>query len=584
MATRQPAEATSASAGMRNLVTRFRRRTSTQSIVSAAAILVVGYLTIVPLATMLYSSLRSDFLGTTSTWTLEHYRHTLTDSSFHETLATSLTYAGGVALASVAVGFTVAWIYARTNAPAKRFALVASLVPLIIPGILNTVAWGLLLAPDTGPVNVLLRDLGLPAFDLYSMHGMILVQSMHVTPIAFLMGVASLSSMDSSLEEAAAASGAGPAAVFRTITFPLIRPAILGAGFLMLVQTMSSFEVPQLIGSAAHKRVFSTEIFTSLRSFPPDYGSVSVIGVAVLMIAVLGLWGARRFGGVEGRATITGKGYRPTLTDLGRWRWFAVLAIMVFFVVTTVLPMLILAWASLLPSYRPLDPAEIKNLTWDNYSQLFNSSSILAAMSHSLEIALAAGVIVTVICAVSAYVIVRTRLPGRGTLEAFATVPIAVPNIILGVAILYWYLVAPLPVRLYGTLAILVIAMVTHALPYGMRYLVPGLSQIRTELEEASLASGAGWATTFRRIYLPLLVPAITASFLYTFIISFRELSSAIFLYTQKTEVVSISVFELWSDGQFTVVSALGVVMTLTASAVIGVINILSRRFGVRTS
>ncbi|MEU4481103.1 iron ABC transporter permease [Micromonospora sp. NPDC023966] len=558
---------------------------STQSVVSIVAVLVVGYLTIVPLVTMLYSSLRSDFLGTTGTWTLEHYQRTLTDAAFRETLVTSLTYAGGVALASVTVGFALAWVYVRTNAPAKRFALVASLVPLIIPGILNTVAWGLLLAPDTGPVNVLLRYLGLPAFDLYSMHGMILVQSMHVAPIAFLMGVASLSSMDSSLEEAAAASGARPATVFRTITFPLIRPAVLGAIFLMLVQTMSSFEVPQLIGSAAHKRVFSTEIFTSLRSFPPDYGSVSVIGVIVLVIAVLGLWAARRLGGgVEGRGTITGKGYRPTLTDLGRWRWVAVLAIMVFFVVTTVLPMLILAWASLLPSYRPLDPAEIKHLTWGNYSELFNSSSILGAMTHSLEIALAAGVVVTAICAVSAYVIVRTQLPGRATLDAFAAVPIAVPNIILGVSTLYWYLVAPLPVRLYGTLAILVVAMVTHALPYGMRYLVPGVSQIKAELEEASLASGAGWARTFRRIYLPLLVPAITASFLYTFIISFRELSSAIFLYTQKTEVVSISVFELWSDGQFTVVSALGVVMTLMACVVIGAVNLLSRRFGVRTS
>lgn len=548
------------------------------------AALVVGYLTLVPLATMVYSSLRSDFLGTGGTWTLDNFMRTLTSDTFGEMFVTSMTFATGVGIVAVLLGFTLAWLYIRTNTPGKQFVLLASLVPLIIPGILNTVAWGLLLAPDAGPVNNLLASVGLPRFNLYSMSGMIFVQATHVAPIAFLMGVASLSSMDSSMEEAAGASGARPWVVFWTVTFPLIRPAMIGAVFLMVVQTMSSFEVPQLIGSAAHKTVFATQIFNSLRSFPPDYGTVSVIGIIVLAMAIIGLWTARRFGASNSQETITGKGYRPAPTDLGRWRWVALAFIIVFVVVTTAMPLAILVWASLLPTFRPLDIEAIGQMSLANYEVVFTSANILSSMNNSLLIATAAGVAVTAVCAVLAYVTTRTTIPGRSVLESIATIPIAVPSIILGVSILFWYLVAPLPFQLYGTLTILIIAMSTNALPYGMRYMVPGVSQIKVELEEASLASGAGWAITFWRIYMPLLVPAITAAFLYTFIISFRELSSAIFLYTQDTEVVSISVFELWSDGQFTVVSALGVVMTLVACLAIGLVNLLSKRFGVRAT
>lgn len=570
--------------GKEPIARRLRDAVNSRMILLVVGAVVVGYLTLVPLATMLYASFQSDFLGPTSKWTFSNFVEALSSPKFVEILGTSVLYAGAVAIVCVVLGFGLAWLYVRSDAPAKKFALFASLVPLIIPGILNTVAWGLLLSPGNGPINVVLQAIGLPEFNLYSMTGMVFVQATHVTPIAFLMGVASLSSMDSSLEEAAAASGAGPLTVFRTVTFPLMRPAFLGALFLMFVQTMSSFEVPQLIGVAAHKTVFSTEIYRILHGFPPDYGQVSVLGVVVLVMAIVGLWASRKLGGNTASETITGKGYRPALTKLGRWRWPAMAGILVFFIVSTALPLLILLWASLLSSYRPMELDALREISLDNYAELLTSDSILHSFSNSLIVALVAGLVVTAICSIVAYIAIRTRIPGRGFLEALTTVPLAVPSIILGVAILFWYLVAPLPFRIYGTLAILIIAMITNALPYGMRYLIPGVGQIKNELEEASSASGAPWIVTFVKIYLPLLVPALTASFLYTFIVSFRELSSAIFLYTQNTQVISISVFELWGDGNFTLVSALGVIMVLVAALIIGLINLISRKFGVKSA
>jgi len=254
---------------------------------------------------MLVASLRTTFISNgPSGWTLQHYVDTFTSAGFGSLVVNSVIYAGATAMLCTVIGFGLAWLVTRTNTPAKAFASAAALVPLIIPGILNTVAWALLLSPERGPLNNLLRDLHLPAFDIYSMAGMIFIQSIHVTPIAFLMGSAAFTSMDSSLEEAALASGASPVRTFRVITLRMVRPAILSAGLLMFIQTISTFEVPQLIGVPGHTYVFVSRIYAALQAFPADYGTVGVIGVFVLVIAAVGLISSQRLGRRSATATI----------------------------------------------------------------------------------------------------------------------------------------------------------------------------------------------------------------------------------------------------------------------------------------
>jgi iron(III) transport system permease protein len=581
----EPPEVGEPAAPSRRRWRRWVRRLEPRYLILFGAAIVVAYLALVPVGTMVVASLQTSFLGTgPSTWTLAHYAQTFSARGFGTLVATSFEYAAAVAAVSVVLGFGLAWLVTRTNTPAKGFARVAALVPLIIPGILNTVAWALLFSPQTGPLNQVLRSAHLPIFDIYSLRGMIFVQSTHVTPIAYLMGVAAFTSMDSSLEEAALSSGARPVRVFRTITLRLIRPAILSAALLMFIQTISTFEVPQLIGVPSHTFVFVSRMYDALQSFPADYGAVAVIGVFVLVIAAAGLIISRRLTKRSPAQTVTGKGFRPKVTDLGRWRWVSFAVFLLFFAVTVVLPLAMLLWSSLLPSYRPPSFAALRTLSLHNYLTLFSSPSLLDSLRNSVITALSAGLIVTVLTAVVAYLTIKTRIRGRWLLDGLATVPIAVPSIVLGVGVLYWYLVAPVPIHLYGTLTILVIAFVTIGLPYGMRYLGPGIAQISDELEEAATASGAGWATTFRKIYVPLLMPSLLAAFLYTTIVAFREISAAIFLYSQHTEVMAVKVYDLWSNGDYSTVAALGVVMVLLLTAVVGVVRLLSRRFGVTTN
>ncbi len=476
------------------LTRRLRSVLDPKHVVLLVAAVVVAYLALVPVGTMIVASLKSTFLNPgPSSWTLHNYVATFTSDGFGQLVGNSFAYAAAVAVVCTALGFGLAWLVARTNTPFKGFAQIAALVPLVLPGILNTVSWGLLLSPRTGPLNIALNDLHLGTFNVYSLAGMILVQSIHMTPVAFLMGVAAFSTMDSSLEEAALSSGIPQLRVLRTITFRLVRPAIVSALLLTFIQTISNFEVPQLLGVPGHTFVFVSKIYNALQAFPTDYGTVGVIGVLVLVIAAIGVWLAQRVTKRSRAQTITGKNFRPTVTDIGRWRWAGLAAFVLFFLIAVVLPVAMLIWSSLLRVYQAPSGQALHQLTLSNYSSILSTASLTTALEHSVLLAVAAGVIVTVICAVIAYLTVKTKIRGRALLDGLTTVPIAVPSIILGVGVLYWYLAAPLPFHLYGTLIILLLAFVTIGLPYGLRYMTPAMAQVKDELEEAATASGATW-------------------------------------------------------------------------------------------
>jgi iron(III) transport system permease protein len=362
----------------------------------------------------------------------------------------------------------------------------------------------------------------------------------------------------------------------------MTRPAILSAALLMFVQTISTFEVPQLIGVPARHYVFVSRIYSALQNFPPDYGTVGVLGVFVLVVASVGLILSQRLNRSGSVATITGKGFRAHPQDLGRWRWVGFAGFLVFFLVAVALPIAMLIWSALLPGYEQPSMDALKHLTLSNFHQIMVRPGLARSVRNSLITAISSALIVTVLSALVSYITVRTRIRGRGVLDALATVPVAVPSVIMGVGVLYWYLVAPLPFHLYGTLTILIIAFVTITLPYGMRYLAPGMAQIKDELEEAATSSGATWLQAFRRIFVPLLMPSLLAAFVYTMIVAFREISAAIFLYTSNSEVVSVQVYDLYSNGSYPVVAALGVVLVAFLSLLAGLARLFSSRVGIR--
>ena len=256
-------------------------------------------------------------------------------------------------------------------------------------------------------------------------------------------------------------------------------------------------------------------------------------------------------------------------------------AIVAFFVVAVALPLAVLVWSSLLPTFEAPSAAALHRISGANYAAMLSYPLIRSALINSTITSLSAGAIVTVLTAIVAYVTLKSRVRGAWLLDVLVSLPIAVPSILMGVGILFWYLVAPLPFHLYGTLFLLIIGFVTIGIPYGMRYASSGLSQIRDELEEAAAVSGADWVQRFTRIYVPLLMPSLIAGFLTTVIIAFREISAAIFLYSQGSEVVSIAIFDLWSNGQYPVIAALGCVLVVVLAALVALVQRIGGRLGI---
>lgn len=407
------------------------------------------------------------------------------------------------------------------------------------------------------------------------MAGMIWVQGTDQIPLAFLLLAAAFRSMDPSLEEAAMVAGSGIVRTTFHITLRILLPAILAVWMISFVRAIENFEVPALIGIPAGILVFATEVYLATKNVPTNFGLASTFAVVYLAITSVGVIYYIRWTAMSERfATITGKGYRPTAFNLGRWRIPLAILNLLFCLILFILPVLVVLWSSFLPFYMPPSKTAFASFTLENYVGLWNFSLVHRAMWNSFVLGISSSTITMLLTAVVAWIMVRTSWRGKGFLDFLAFSPIAVPGLVMGIAILWLYLVLPVPV--YGTLWILLIAYVTKYLPYGMRTCSASMLQIKKELEEASETCGASWLHTFIRVILPLLAPGFVAGWIFVITHSFRELSTSIMLYRSGTEVISVVLFELWDGGQYPQLSALGMVLVVILVA----ISLVARKVG----
>lgn len=546
-------------------------------LIIAAVVGAIGYLALVPLYYLLWGTFFDEF-----GFTVGGFARAYGDERMASLVLNSLWFAVGAAVLALVVGTSLAYLNVRTDVPFKALFFAASVIPLIIPGILYTISWIFLASPDIGLINKLVEPvLGTGFFDVFTVWGMIWVEGLHLSPIVFLLMVAAFRSMDPSLEESALMCGASRWQVFRKITLPLTRPAIVAAVLIMTVRSLESFEVPALLGLQNGIYVFTSRIYFVLRTYPPDLASAGALAVGLLVLAMVGVAISNLVGG-SGRSfqTVTGKGFRPRPMELGKWRPVMGAAIVGYFVLTVVAPLLVLLYTSLLRFYQAPSLAVLQSVTLDNYRELLQLSQAKTALWNSLVLGVGSATLVMAAMAVAAWIVVRSRIPGRQLVDQLAFVPLVIPGLVLGLALSFVYLRSPIPI--YGTIYILLIAYCTRYMPYGMRYAVTSMHQISTELEESAQVSGASWWQTFRRVLLPLLAPGLMAGWIYILVVSFRELSSSILLYSPGTEVLSILIFEQYENGQFTVLSALGVVMVLTLVVLVTIAYRLGAKIGLR--
>ena len=558
---------------------------TTQNVILLGCILIVSYLVLIPLGMLLVGSIRSAPIGEPGAhFTFNNYLEAYLSPRFFPLLGNSFIYGLGSCVLTFTLGTTLAWVYERTNTPLKKIFGVAALIPFIVPGILSTISWILLLSPKIGLINLVLAKilhLDHSPFNIYSLYGMIWAEGIHLYPLVFLMMSASFRSMDMALEESSTMSGAGIFGTFCRITLPLMRPAFFSAMLIMFIRAIEAFEVPALIGLPAGIEVFTSEIYLAIHEYPSNFGLAGALATTLLFFSTLGVYFYRRATSKEQRfATVSGKGFRPRLIDLGKFKYLVSGLCIIFFIITIGLPIFILLWSSFVPFYEVPSLAAISTLSLKNYFFVFNFPTTMTAFRNSIFLMLTTATLTMLLTSVIAWIAVKSKIKGRGVLDTLAFIPIAFPGIVLGVSLLYVYLALPIPI--YGTIWILLVAYMTKYLPYGIRTTTASIIQVHKELEEASALSGATWGTTFLKITLPLLIPGFMAGWLYIAMVSLRELSTSILLYSSGSEVLSIVVFDLWEGGQYPTLCALGIMMIGILILLAFVANKVGAKIGIK--
>ncbi len=544
--------------------------------------LVLLYLVVPPLVFIVYTSFvppeDSGIVGLT----LQNFFHIFESLAEFEILVwNSLVFSVGSAAWALVFGTVMAWLAERSNAPFRMVAYLAAFVSFAVPGLIKVIGWILLLGPEAGFINLAVGSVTgvAPIFDIFSMSGMVLVEGFLWTPIVFLLMATPFRSMDPSLEEAAVVAGSSDWQVFWKVTLPMAMPSVLSVLILTFIRSLEAFEIPALVGLPAGIEVMTTQIYLQLsEGYIPEYGNASAYSVILIGIVALCLLPYYRVTQHAHRfTTITGKGFQPRRKDLGRWRWLGGLALLGL-PALQLLPLTALVWASFMPYLQVPSWEALSLLTLDNYAVAFSDDKILSSIMNNLIISIVSATACVGVAFVTAWLVTRTNIRMRWSLDRLTMVPLVFPGIVMGVAVLQTYLTVPIPV--YGTIWIMVIAFSARYLPYAMRFSHAGLIGIHRELEESATTSGSSWGQVARKIMVPLMMPALFAGWIYIFLITIRELSVALLLYSPGSEVISVVIWELWDNGAVGTLSAFALGISAGTVLLACVFYRLSRRHG----
>ena len=497
----------------------------------------------------------------------------------------TLLYSIGSSIIAITLGVSSAWLVARTNAYFRQGAMIGAFLSLAAPVIIKGIGWILLLGPNKGVINEFLRWVfdykGVP-IELFSLGGMIFIEGLLWTPICFLLTMPALSSMDPALEEAAAMSGARLHQTFLKVTLPLAMPSILAVLLLTFIRAMESFEVPLLIGAPGGLQTFTTAIYDTIhRGYIPRYGEASAYAVLLIALVAVPLFLYYRVTrNSQKYATVTGKGFRPSRLDL-RWGRIPAGLFLLIMPLSLLAPLLIMLWSSFLPIYEPPQMSDFARMSWKNYADILRRPLTVDGMWNGAVVASISACVVAVYTFVCAWLVVRRRENYRWTLDFIGSLPLVLPGIVLGIAVLIEFLhIRWIPI--YGTIWIMVFAFLIRYLPYGIRFCYAGIIAIHHELEESARTSGARTFTMLWRIVLPLTLPAVAAIWIYVFLNSIRDLSLPVMLAGPQNQLIAIVILELWENGEVPELGALSILLAVTVTILGYIFMRLSQRYGTR--
>jgi iron(III) transport system permease protein len=556
----------------------------------ALGVLVLFWLIVLPLFMVVMVSFRSGTPLDLGPFTFANYALTYSYPLTYTTLLNSLLYAGVSVGIVMGIAICFAWLVERTDMPFRSVAWALILLPIGMPSFLLTMSWILLLNPRVGVLNVMSRwvlgffglTLETGPFNIYSLGGMIFVNSITGLTTVFLLVVGAFRLINQEIEDAAHVCGANKRVTLWKVTLPVLMPALTVATLYKFAGDLNDMDIPLLLGLQKQIYVLPTLIFFSaFYSTPIEWGLATALSSPFIIIAISLSYAFFHFiikqAERQKYVTVTGKASQSRRIQLGKWRYPAFGLFLLYFILSTGLPLLILMWASLLPSYRPPSWQATSLLTFSKYLEIMNWPNIGRVLINTLVLGGSTAIFAMLVAFFISWIVVRSRAPGRFFLDAAIFVPHVLPGSVVALGLVFTYLHPAfrwLPI--YGTLWIMVAGLLVTYLPFSTRLMNGALTQIHKELEEAGMVSGARRLTVLLRITLPLVLPPFVMGFIWVASHAFRSLTIPLMLSTPETETISVLLFFLWDrNADFSGAAALGIFLIITVS----ILTLLSRRF-----
>lgn len=529
-------------------------------------------LVVVPLGALVYGSFRSSPPGVSGDWTTANYAG-LASSGVLNSIGVTLLIGVVSSFFCVVIGTTIAIIVHRTDFRFPRTVTALLGLSFYFPSFVFAMAWIILGSPG-GILNAIMANFVAPSLfkiNIYSLSGIIFVMTLNQIPFVYLTMRGPILSMDAIYEEAARASGARPYQVMARVTLPLLAYSILSSLILTLILNIEQFAIPAMIGIPARVNVLATQLYLFVRFPPVDYGLAAALGLALSALTGAAIWAQRRVNRLDRLATVTGKAGRAAPVLLRHWKWPAYILCFGAILLTLVMPMAILIYTSILKWFTSNPLAA--NYTLRNYQFVWESAATGRSFINTLIVSGVGAALGVLIGLLTSYFTLRLKPTGHRWLDFIASLPFGMPGIVMGLGLLWAYAYLPLPI--YGTLAIIVIAFVTRFLPYATETIGGQLTQVHKSLEEAAWVAGATRLAAIRRILVPLVAPSIQSAYFLLFMAFFREISSAVLLYTSSTEVISISIWAHFEQANWGLASALAVIASLIIFLMLSLILLL---------
>ena len=516
--------------------------------IMAAVLVVLGYFLVWPVVLLLINSFNaaSDWFVEPRVWGVRHWQNALARPGLLKSLGNSILIWSLTVSFSFPIGVAIAWLLARTRIPFSHSLEFMFWIAYMIPTLPTTIAWISLLDPDLGLINVALTKLGLfsqSPFNIFSIPGIVWANLMgHGIAIKVMLLTPAFRNMDLTLEEAARVGGAGNLRTLLRVTLPLMLPPMMLVAALQLLRVFQSFETEYLLGMPFGFYVYSTKIFALIRDPVPNYGEATVLASMTLLVIAFIIPVQRWILERRRYTTITGS-YKPGLIDMGRWNYVAFGAVALLLVLLTIGPLCILVLGSFMTRIGYF----VLGFTLDHWKLVLSDPVFVKALRTTLVLGTTAAIVGPLLSSVVAYILVRTRLPGRGLLDLMVWCAGAVPGILAGLGLLWLFLGTPGLGFLFGTIWALIIVVVVQGKTTAVNVMKGVFLQVGADMEEAARVSGAGWLRTYFRIWLPLLTPTLILVAVMNFVSAAGATGSIVLLASRDTMTLSLMALELSS-------------------------------------